>query len=702
MTVMLVELRTEEIPAGYLDRALAAFRDEVHKGMSDARIDHGEVGFLGTPRRMTVFARDVVDRQPDRRETVQGPAEKAAFDPDGKPTRAVEGFARSQGVSVEALQVRETRKGRYICLDKVVEGKAVAELLPDILTAAVSRISFPKRMRWAARDFTFARPIRGILALLGDRVLDWELSGVRAGNVTRGHPFLAPESIPLVCADVEAYISALHQAYVVVDPTTRREAVEASLHAAAEQAGGTYRDEGLVAEVTHMVEYPGVLEARFDARFLELPAVVIEAVLRTHQRYFSVLRPEGGLAETFLSVVDRPAEKFEKIRDGNERVVRARLVDAEFFLAEDSRTRLVDRLESLDQVIFLKGLGTLGDRVKRLRPLARSLGMALHGAETAERAERAANLAKCDLTTNMVGEFPELQGAMGEVYARTLDGEEPEVAAAIREHYQPQGPEDDLPATPTGNVVALADRLDLLTGCFLKGLEPSGSRDPYGLRRAARGLLRILLAGEQSLDLKKWIEKAASGYSGLLAEADTPRGPLASLGRYLRERIQAHFIDQGMHHDLVGAAVATDWGDVKNLEARLEALQAMQEDDRFPALVELVERTHNISKNLDKERPLRPDLFTEAVEQEVFDTYQALERPLCRAFSSGEYTEGSWRYLEGLGGLMQRYFEEVFVNVEDPRVKHNRWTLLRAIHCLYRDHVADLSRVPRPPAEKGQ
>ncbi len=702
MTDMLVELLTEEIPAGYLDRALGAFKDEVHKGMSDARIDHGEVGFLGTPRRMTVFARDVVERQPDRKETVQGPAEKAAFDADGKPTRAVEGFARSQGVSVEALQVRETQKGRYVCLEKVVEGKAVAELLPDILTAAVSGIPFPKRMRWAARDFTFARPIRGILALLGDRVLDWELSGIRAVPMTRGHAFLAPESIPLASADVEAYISALHQAYVVVDPTTRREAVEASLHAAADQAGGTYRDEGLVAEVTHMVEYPGVLEARFDARFLELPAVVIEAVLRTHQRYFSVLRPEGGLAETFLSVVDRPAENFEKIRDGNERVVRARLVDAEFFLAEDSRSRLADRLESLDQVIFLKGLGSLGDRVKRLKPLARSLAMALFGAETAERAERAANLAKCDLATNMVGEFPELQGAMGEVYARILDGEEVEVATAIREHYQPRGPEDDLPATPTGKAVALADRLDLLTGCFLKGLEPTGSRDPYGLRRAALGLLRILLAGDQSLDLKKWIEKAASRYDGLLPEAETPQGPLASLGRYLRERIQAHFIDQGVHHHLVGAAVATDWGDVKNLEARLEALQVMQEDERFPALVELVERTHNISKDLDKERPLRPDLLIEAVETEVFDTFQALEEPVRRAFSAGDYTGGSWKYLEGLGALMQRYFEEVFVNVEDPRVKLNRWTLLRAIHLLYRDHVADLSRVPRASAEKGR
>jgi len=700
MADLLVELLTEEIPAGYLDRALEAFGEGLRRGLLDTHIEHGSIETLGTPRRMTVFTSEIPDRQPDRREIAQGPAEKAAFGPDGRPTRAAEGFARSRGVAVEALEVRETEKGRYVCVENVVEGKPTHELLPDILTAVVTGIPFPKRMRWAARDFTFARPIRGILALLGAEVLDWDLNGVRAGNSTRGHPFLAPEPISIRNADIDEYRTALQQAYVVVDSRSRREAVETSLSAAAEEAGGTYRDDGLVAEVTHMVEYPGVLNASFEARFLKLPAEVIEAVLRNHQRYFSITRPDGDLSATFLSVVDRPPEMFEKIRDGNERVVRARLTDAEFFLAEDSKKRLIERLEDLDQVIFLKDLGTIGDRVKRLKPLARGLGMVLFGSETAERAERAAELAKCDLTSSMVGEFPELQGVMGDVYARTLDGEAIEVAAGIREHYLPQGPEDDLPATPTGTAVALADRLDLLCGCFLKGLEPTGSRDPYGLRRAALGIIRILTTHGQSLDLVKWIEKAMSGYLGLIPEADTPAGPLASLGRYLRERVQAHFIDQGMNRELVGAAVATAWGDIVHLEARLQALHVLQKDDRFLDLVEVVERTHNISRGLEKERPLRPDLFSESIEQEVFDKYQSLEQPIKKAFAAGDFEGGSWRYLDGLGGLMKRYFEEVFVNVEDRRVKLNRWVMLDAVHRLYRDHVADLSRVPRTAAEE--
>jgi len=697
---LLVELRTEEIPAGYLDRALASFRDEVEKGLDEAHIAHGEAGWFGTPRRLTVYAREVAARQPDRRETAVGPAERAAFGPDGSPTRAAEGFARAHGVAVDDLEIRDTKKGRYVCVEKTIEGRDTIGLLPAILTDAVNRIPFPKRMRWAAKEFTFARPIRGVVALLGPRVIAWEVNGVAAGNVTRGHPFLAPDPIALEAADVEGYVAALHQAFVVVDPAARREAVLASLSAAAEVAGGTFRDDGLVAEVTNMVEYPGVLAASFEERFLALPSVVIEAVLRNHQRYFSITRPDGSMTGRFLSVVDRPDEMFDRIRDGNERVIRARLVDGEFFLTEDSKIPLAERADALDQVIFLKGLGTIGDRVRRIAPFARKLAMAVYGAETARRAERAAQLAKCDLVTSMVGEFPELQGHMGEVYARALDNEEPEVATAIREHYQPKGPEDDVPATKTGTAVALSDRIDLLAGCFLTGLEPTGSRDPYGLRRAALGVIRILDSSRLSLDLTKWIEKAVEGYRGVVPEADTPEGPLASLLRYLRERVQAHFVERGMRHELVAAAVATAWGDIVNLEARLAALHRLEKDDRFGALVEVVERTHNISRGLDQELRLRTDLLTEPLERELLDRYREVEVPIREAFAGGDYEGGSWRYLDAFGELMTRYFDQVFVMADDRRVKLNRWTMLRAVHRLYRDHVADLSRVPQAVAEE--
>jgi glycyl-tRNA synthetase beta chain len=351
-------------------------------------------------------------------------------------------------------------------------------------------------------------------------------------------------------------------------------------------------------------------------------------------------------------------------------------------------------------VIFLKGLGTIGDRVKRLAALARSLGMVLFGSETAARAETAASLCKSDLVTAMVGEFPELQGLMGEIYSAKLDGADEEVAAAIREHYLPRGADDAVPSSPAGTVLALADRLDLLVGCFLKGLEPTGSRDPYGLRRAALGMIRILDQGRQRLDIEKWLEKAAEGYRGLIEEADTPEGPLASLTRYLRERVHAHFTDRGLNHDLVTAAVATGWGDIVNLEERLEALHEMRRDPRFPALVELVERTHNISKGLERERRVSRSLLAEPIEHEVFDALHELEGPVCASFGSGDFVGGSWAYLDGLGSLMGRYFDEVFVNVDDDEVRSNRWSLLRAVHRLYRDHVADLSRVPRAAAEE--
>ncbi|MBN2491616.1 MAG: glycine--tRNA ligase subunit beta [Planctomycetes bacterium] len=700
MVDLLVELRTEEIPAGYLGRALEALQDEVRQGLDDASIAHGDVSALGTPRRLTVVARAVAARQPDRRETALGPAAKAAFDPDGAPTRAAEGFARAHGVSVADLEVRETPKGRYVCVDKQVAGQPTLSLLPDILSAAVRSIPFPKSMRWASREFTFARPIRGVLALLGEQPIDWELNGVRAGRTLHGHPFLAPEPIVLERADPEAYVAALQRAYVMVDPAARLEAVTASLTAAAEAAGGAFHDGGLVAEVTNMVEYPGVLAGVFEERFLELPRVVIEAVLRSHQRYFSITRPDGRLAARFLAVVDRPDAMFDRIRRGHERVIRARLVDAEFFLATDARKPLRDRSASLDHVIFLKDLGTLGDRVGRLRALARNLGMVLFGGETAERAERAAALSKCDLVTAMVGEFPELQGHVGEVYAHTLDGEPAEVAAAIREQYLPRGPDDEVPASAPGQTLALADRLDLLAGCFLKGLEPTGSRDPYGLRRAALGVIRIVHTARLGLDLAKWAEKAAAGYRGLLPEADHPESPITSLKAYLRERVRAHFLERGMRHELVGAAIATGWGDLLHLEARLEALHELHRDPRFPALVELVERTHNISRELDEEVALRTDLLVEPVEKELFARVRELEGPVCEAFAAGDFIGGSWRYLAGLGELLARYFDTVFVNVEDRKLRRNRWTLLRAVHRLYRDHVADLSRVPQSLAEE--
>lgn len=701
MADLLVELRTEEIPAGYLDRALDALRDELKRGLEEAHLEYESVGRLGTPRRMVVHARGVAERQPDRHETAVGPAEKAAFDGEGNPTRAAEGFAKSQGVTVEQLEVRETKKGRYVAVDRTVAGVEAASLLPAILTEAVRRTPFPKRMRWAERDFLFARPIRGILALFGNLVLDWTLNGVTAGDETHGHRFLAPDPIKMMSADLEVYKNALQRACVMVDPDERREAVAAGLAAAAECAGGGFRDDGLVAEVTHMVEYPGVLTATFEERFLALPQVVIEAVLRNHQRYFSITGEEDGrMTNRFLSVVDRTDEMFDRVRDGNERVIRARLVDAEFFLAEDAKVPLAARAPALEKVIFLKGLGTIGDRVKRLGSLARNLGMVLYGTETAARAETAAALSKCDLVTAMVGEFPELQGRMGEIYARRLDGVDDEIAGAVREHYLPRGADDVVPETPTGTVLALADRLDLLVGCFLKGLEPTGSRDPYGLRRAALGVIRILDQGRQRLDLTKWLEKAAEGYKGLLPEADTPEGPLASLTRYLRERVHAHFTDRGMSHDLVSAAVATSWGDLLDLEARLEALHEMRRDPRFPALVELVERTHNIAKGLERERLVSRSLLAEPIEHEVFEALQELEGPLSASFGAGDFVAGSWAYLDGLGALMGRYFDEVFVNVDDDEVRNNRWSMLRAIHRLYRDHVADLSRVPRAAAEE--
>ncbi len=691
---LLFEIRTEEIPAGYLDRAVEALARDVQQRLAAAHVAHGDVVALATPRRLALFVAAVTVRQPDRTETAVGPAEKAAFTTDGEPTKAAQGFARGQGVDVGALEVRDTPKGRYVCVEKRVDGIESAALLPEVLRDAVAAVPFPKRMRWVGKALTFARPIRGVLALFGTETLDLEIAGVRATNETHGHRFLAPDAIGFDTADLDAYRSRLDRAFVVVDGAARRQAVKAGLDAAAEAAGGTYRDDGLVAEVTNMVEYPGVLTASFDERFLELPDAVIEAVLRNHQRYFSIAGADGALTNRFLSVVDR-AEGFDRIRDGNERVVRARLVDAEFFLAEDSKRTLADRREALDNVVFLKGLGTMGQRVERIAPLARKLAVVLWGQDTAALAERAAGLAKCDLTTQMVFEFPELQGVIGEHYARRIDGEPTDVAAAIREHYRPQGPDDDLPSTPTGLVVALADRIDLLTGCFLKGLEPTGSRDPFGLRRAALGVIRLVRSAEVSLDLRKWLEIAAQQYRDLVPEARAPEEPLDRLGAYLRERIVAHFIDRGDRHELVHAAAETGWSDVRDLERRLDALGALASDERFPQLVELVERTKNIAKALEREEAVRPSLFTEEIERQVHDAFVATE-PLVRgAFESGDYEAGSWRYLDGLGGLLARYFDEVYVNVEDARVRTNRLSMLRAVHRLYRDHVADLSLVPR-------
>jgi glycyl-tRNA synthetase beta chain len=707
----LVEIGTEELPPTALRGLEEAFAAGVRTGLDKASLEHGEVISYATPRRLAVLVRKLAARQPDQDVKRRGPPVSAAFDAAGAPTRAALAFADSCGTTVEGLQRVEEGKGTFLFFVGTKAGSAAVDLIPAIVKAALDSLPIPRRMHWGSSDAEFVRPVHWLLMLYGKDVLPVTLLDTPAGNVTRGHRFHAPK--PLRIATPGAYERTLRErGYVLADFAARRSLIrERATAAAAELGGRALIDDELLDEVTALVEWPVPLTGRFEERFLALPREVLISTLQDHQRYFPVEDAQGKLLPWFITVSNIESRDPSKVREGNERVVRPRLADAAFFWEQDRKRPLASLREGLDKVTFHVKLGSLGDKTRRVRALAGEIA-AVGNKERAE-AERAAELCKCDLLTAMVGEFPELQGIMGTYYA-LADGEIPEVAVAIREHYLPRGAGDELPETYAGLAVAIADKLDTLAGIFAVGEKPTGTKDPLGLRRAAIGVLRILIEARLDLDLRHFVRRALE-----LARADIERiaasagkaGPAIVAERvateiydYIMERLRAYYLEGGTRDTLGAATMTTEMFDavlasspasLLDFDARLKALRAFLDLPESASLTAANKRIANIlRKSAGGQAPTQVEVESLRDEAEVrlFDSMRALRDAVSLATAQREYANALGR-LAQLRPAVDEFFDRVMVMDEDPKLRANRLALLAQLHGLFAG-VADLSRLP--------
>lgn len=679
---LLLEIGVEELPSSYVEGALAALPSLADKKLSALRLPHAGLRAKGTPRRLSLFVDGLATRQRDLDEEVLGPSASVAFDKEGKPTKAAEAFAKKVGVPVDQLRRVDTPKGAYVAGTRREVGRATTELLPEVLRQTIAELPFRKSMRWASYDETFGRPVRWLVALFGADVVDVSFAGQRSGRTTYGHRFLAPAALEV--ASPSDYEQKLRDAHVVVDPAARRDAMLRALHAAAAKAGGALiEDEFLVGENLSLVEEPHVVTGSFEQRFLELPEEVILEVAKGHQRYFGVRAPDGKLMPCYLAVVGT-ALRPDLVAKGNDRVMRARLSDARFFLDEDRKVGLAARRPKLDGIVFHNRLGTVGEKVTRIVALTSALADAVSApVDVKARAVRTAELAKCDLVSLMVGEFPDLQGVMGRAYA-LAEGEDARVADAIREHYLPRGAGDEPAKGPEGALVGLADRVDSLVGCFAIGLSPTGAADPFALRRACLGVLRTLFAQGWDLGTRDLVKLA---YPSLTAKK-LELGAAATeekLTAFFRDRLR-NLLAADLPADVVDACLAAVDDRPLDARARATALAHLDAAVREKA-GEVFKRVANIAKDAPAGDAVSPATLgaagaeEAAAEQSLFAEIARTREALRVAVTARDYPR-AFGVIAGLSPVLADFFAKVFVMADDVSVRDNRLKMLREVRDL--------------------
>ena len=686
---LLVEIGTEELPPKSLRSLSAALGTELAGCLRARGLAHGEVATYATPRRLAVVVFGVPVAQPDRENERRGPSVDAAFDSDGNPTNAAEGFAKSCGVAVEHLERVETEEGSWLVFRTTEVGEVTASLVPAIVEEALARLPIPRRMRWADFDFEFVRPVQWIVLLFGNEVVEAEIFGVSSGRMTRGHRFLNPEAIPIESPG--AYAMTLYSAgHVAPDFDDRADIIQRQVADAANALGGkALIDKALLEETAALVEWPSVIVGNFDESFLELPDAVLVATMKEHQRYFPVFDNSGKLLPHFIAVSNIESKNSETVREGNERVLMPRLKDAAYFLEADAGKSLEARQEDLKGIVFHESLGTLFDKSERIARLAGHVAIALgEGPEAVKLARRAGQLCKCDLLTAMVGEFPELQGVIGGEYA-ARSGEPEQVCKAIAEVYLPRFAGDAVPETTTGKAVAIADKLDTLAGIFGAGQAPTGDKDPYALRRTALGVLRILIEGELSLDLKRLIPDAVEGYKGVFQDdAATDR-----VYEFMTDRLRAYFVDQGVPVEVFQAVQARNPTRPLDFSKRVHAVNEFRKLPEAEGLASANKRIQNILKQAGDGIPDNTDdsLFTEDAEWNLAAKLVGLGPRVKEMLKRGEYTE-AMASLAGLRENVDAFFDTVKVMDEDEKIRNNRLALLNHIRGLFLE-TADISRL---------
>ncbi|MFP4667868.1 MAG: glycine--tRNA ligase subunit beta [Desulfobacterales bacterium] len=691
MNPLLIEIGTEELPSGYIVPALNAFCATLTERLRNLRIECGKASIYGTPRRLAVMIENVADRQRPATSRIMGPPERVAFDQKGGPTVAARKFAEKSGVAVNKLELIDTEKGRYVCVQKTEAGRSTAAVLRELLPGLVSAIPFPKTMRWGELRVSFARPVHSIVVLLGKRAISFEFAGIKSGRHTFGHRFMKPGRIRLDSAD--RYPEALADAYVLADMDQRRSVMYESIQQAVKKAGGKIlEDPELVETNNNLVEYPAVVLGNFDRKFLELPREILVTAMREHQRYFAVVDEKNMILPYFVSVNNTRARDMRVVAAGHERVLKARLEDARFFYLTDLRISSEDRVESLKSVVFQAELGSVYDKTMRIKKLSEMLcGMIGLAGKEREHAGRAALLCKTDLVSYVVDEFPRLQGVMGRIYAKAW-GEADEVAYAIEDHYKPSYSGGPLPETTTGAVLAIADKTDTICGCFCAGLVPTGASDPYALRRQGIGIIQIALDRGFDFSLTEII-RAGLEMSGLQGKELDKK--VYEVFGFLNNRIAYLLEDSGVPKDLAAAAISASADSIPDVWSRAGALHKLKSDPDFESLAVAFKRVVNIIRKADQaevaDAAVSEHRFAESAEKKLFESFLQARKNVSSRLAQGRVDE-AFSEIAALKPQVDEFFDTVLVMSDNEDTRKNRLALLKQISDLF-GTLADFSRI---------
>ena len=682
---LLFEIGTEEIPAGFLSKAVVDMEEIIRKSFTDKRIAFDGIKCLATPRRLVLYIADLSAKQEDQTVEKLGPAKKAAFDENGQPTKAAIGFARGQGVDVSQLETITTEKGEYLGARKTIAGQPTKDLLPDILKDFMLAIPFRKSMRWADCTLRFARPIHWILALYSGEVIPLKIEDIESGNTSCGHRFMSPA--PFAVAGFEDYLNKARENFVIADPAERRKLIlEEAEKSAAEVGGKLFYTDDLLETVSFIVEYPVIVRGGYEEDYLKIPKDVLTTTMISHQKYFPVVNEAGKLLPYFIAVSNTKPRDISVVAKGNERVLRARLADASFFFEEDKKVPLEDRVESLKKVVFHTLLGTSHKKVSRFRKLAVKIASKVKPS-VKKNVDRAALLAKADLESLMVGEFSELQGIMGREYA-LIAGEKPEIANAIYEHYLPIVAGGDLPQSDEGAIVGLADKMDTIAGFFGVGMPPTGTADPYALRRQALGIINIILSREYPLSLNFLIDES------LALLKDVLKKPAAEVKKdileFFKGRLQNQLIAQGYAYDTVDAVLSANIDELVEVIEKVKALEEFRKHPDFEPVSIAFKRVDNILKDF-KGGQFDVNLLVHDAEINLFSYFDNIKPRVEKGIAEKDFA-AALNKLAALRPHVDNFFDNVMVMDKDEKVRFNRQSLLAEISALFHK-IADFSKI---------
>ncbi|MED4400969.1 glycine--tRNA ligase subunit beta [Metabacillus fastidiosus] len=674
---LLIELGLEEVPAQYVTNAMNQLTEKLSKWLESSKISFGAVKSYSTPRRLAVLVQDVAEKQENIEEEAKGPAKKIALNEDGSWSKAAIGFTKGQGASVEDIYFKEINGVEYVHVQKFIKGTETKELLKEVANI-ITGLTFPKNMRWGSEEMRFIRPIKWLIALFGDEIIPFEITKVQTGRTTYGHRFLGGKT---EIASPLQYEEILKNEFVIVDPVKRKEDIRSQLRKLEQDNNWVIPvDEDLLEEVNNLVEYPTALFGSFEDEYLALPDEVLVTTMREHQRYFPVRNSEGQLQPNFVTVRNGNAEHLENVARGNEKVLRARLSDADFFYKEDLKLNIDDAVSKLNNIVFHEELGTLGEKVLRVVNLSGKIAEELNfSTEEKENVNRAAAICKFDLVTQMVNEFPELQGNIGEKYAK-LSGENDSVSTAINEHYMPRHAEDASPSTNVGAALALADKLDTIAGFFAIDKIPTGSQDPYALRRQASGIVQILLSKKWNISLPVLFELALANYSQFNIEKAKQ-----DLVAFFKLRLKYVLAEHHIRHDLVEAVLESTNQEVNSLIARAEVLEREAENEEFKEVVEALSRVMNIAKSAEK-IDIDSALFENESEKLLYNKYLAVKDKVDQLEESTNESE-AFKILASLKTEIDTYFDGTMVMSENEAIKQNRLAQMKGLSNLIQTYA---------------